>query len=178
MTLSTRIYANQAKTTISAAIGAGDTTIAVADTSRFPIPTAGQYFLATLFSGSTFEIIQVFGVSNGQFTGCVRAQEGTSALSWAAGSSIENRATMGTFTSFARFTDILAPIDTIESLDIPGNSNSDTYVSNVQDDGGNPIVAISRGDGTWRFLNHPTIIASGSAASGVTNSFVPLVGAN
>jgi hypothetical protein len=178
MTLSTRIYANQAKTTISAAIGPGDTTIAVADTSAFPVPSTGQYFLATLFSGATYEIVQVYGISNGQFTGCVRGQENTTPLSWAAGSSIENRATMGTFTSFTRFTDVMASIDTVESLDIPTNSNSDTYISTVTDDGGNPIVAVSRGDDTWRFINHPTTISSGTAPVGVTNSFLPLSGAN
>jgi hypothetical protein len=175
MAISQRVYFNNAKTSLAAAIGATDTTIPVADTSAFQVTTltTGQYFLVTLISGTTYEIVQVYGVSNGAFTGCVRAQENTTALAWPSGTTCENRATSGTFGSFARIVDVMAPVASVESLSTPQTSNSETYVSAVEDDGGNPIIAIARSDNTWRFVNHPTTIATGTALSGVTQTFLP-----
>jgi hypothetical protein len=175
MAISQRVYFNNAKTSLAAAIGATDTTIPVADTSAFQTQTltTGQYFLATIVSGAAYEIVQVFGISNGAFINCVRGLENTTGQAWASGSTIENRATAGTFDSFARFTDVMTPITSVEALSSPNTSDSPTYVSAATDDGGNPIIAVARGDNTWRFVNHPTAVASGSAVSGVTQTFLP-----
>jgi len=176
MAISQRVYFNNAKTSLAAAIGASDTTIPVADTTAFQTTTltTGQYFLVTLVSGTTYEIVQVYGVSNGAFTGCIRGLENTTALAWPSGTTCENRATAETFTSFTRFVDVMAPVASVESLSTPETSDSVTYVSVSTDDGGNPIIAVARSDNTWRFVNHPSTIASGSAPSGVTQTFLPL----
>lgn len=181
MAISKRVYLNNAKTSLSAAIGASDTTIPVADTSAFESQvtlTTGEYFLATLVSGNTYEIVQVFGITSGAFTGCIRGQENTTAQAWASGTTIENRATAQTFESFARFVDVMAPVASVEALSTPNTSNSETYVAAATDDGGNPIIAVARGDNTWRFVNHPTAIATSSAPAGTTQTFLPFPSAS
>lgn len=179
MAISKRVYFNNAKTTLSASIGASDTTIPVSDVTAFQqvTLTTGEFFLATIVSGSTYEIIEVHSVGAGYFANCVRGVENTSAQSWASGATIENRATAGTFSSFARLVDVMAPVTSVEALTTPTTSNSETYVSAATDDGGNPIIAISRSDNTWRFVNHPTTIATGTAALGTTQTFLPLASA-
>lgn len=180
MTISKRVYLNNAKTSLAAGIGVSDTTIPVADTTTFQQVTlsTGEYFLATIVSGTNYEIIRVYGVANGAFTNCIRGEENTTAQAWPSGTTIENRATAGTFESLARFVDVMAPLDSVESLVTPVTSNSDTYVSAATDDGGNPIIAVARSDNTWRFVTHPSSISSGLAASGVTQTFLPFASAS
>lgn len=70
--------------------------------SRFPSPTGGDFFLATLVgldgngSESSWEIVKVTGRSNDSLT-VVRGQEGTTAVAWDAGARIESRATANTY---------------------------------------------------------------------------------
>lgn len=89
----TVLLANNVTTTLSAAIGTGDTTFNVVDGNRFPSPTTGQYFYATLVAtNGAFEIIKVTSRIGNAF-GVVRAQESTQAQAFAAGSRIEMRIT-------------------------------------------------------------------------------------
>ena len=67
MTTNTRLYANNAKTTLASAVQPTDTTIQVANASIFPNPTTGQHFFVTIDTGSTYEIIKVTGVSGNSF---------------------------------------------------------------------------------------------------------------
>ena len=89
----TVLLANNVTTTLSAAIGTGDTTFNVVDGNRFPSPTTGQYFYATLVAtNGAVEIIKVTSRIGNAF-GVVRAQESTQAQAFAAGSRIEMRVT-------------------------------------------------------------------------------------
>ena len=96
---------NNAYSTLASSITASNTGIVVAtnEGSRFPTLGATDYFYATLEStGGTTEIVKVTARSGDTMT-IVRAQEGTSAQSFLAGSRIELRVTVsnvegGTYT--------------------------------------------------------------------------------
>lgn len=93
---------NNASGTLATAINASDTGIVLTtgNGANFPALSTGDYFYATLEStGGTSEIIKVTARSGDSMT-VVRAQEGTSAQSFAAGSRIELRVTVGNATEF------------------------------------------------------------------------------
>jgi len=86
---------NNASGTLATAISASDTGIVLAtgNGASFPALGAGDYFYATLEStGGTFEVIKVTARSGDSMT-VVRAQEGSTANSFAAGSRLELRVT-------------------------------------------------------------------------------------
>jgi len=89
----------------SLAIGSTSLTLATGHGARFPSPTGGDYFLLTLIGldsngiENSWEIVKVTGRSSDVLT-IVRAQESTSAATWASGSRVELRATAGAFNSF------------------------------------------------------------------------------
>lgn len=165
--LDTRLYANNAKTTLATSVAATDTSIQVANGNLFPNPGPGQYFLATIDTGSSYEVIKVTARSGSVFTNCIRGYENTLASPYQAGTRIENRITAGTAASWTRFQDTMATIASIDALDTPANSNSNSYLTATTDDGGNPILAVENGvTNTWRFLNYPTRITSGTVPVG------------
>jgi len=89
--------ANNASGTLATAISASDTGIALTtgDGAEFPTLGAGDYFYATITSsGGTQEIVKATARSGDSLT-VVRAQEGTTAASFAAGSRFELRVTAG-----------------------------------------------------------------------------------
>jgi hypothetical protein len=89
------ILKNNATSTITTAISASDVGLAVAagTGSIFPVLGTGDYFYATLVSsGGTYEIVKVTARVGDTMT-IVRAQEDTTAQSFAAGSSFEARVT-------------------------------------------------------------------------------------
>lgn len=89
------ILKNNATSTITTAISASDVGLAVAagTGSLFPTLGAGDYFYATLVSsGGTYEVIKVTARVGDTMT-IMRAQEGTTAQSFASGSRIEARVT-------------------------------------------------------------------------------------
>lgn len=93
---------NNAYSTLASSITASNTGIVVAtnEGSRFPTLGATDYFYATLEStGGTTEIVKVTARSGDTMT-IVRAQEGTSAQSFLAGSRIELRVTAGSITGY------------------------------------------------------------------------------
>lgn len=177
MTTYTRIYANNAKTTLASPANPADTSLIVADASTFPAIGPYEFFTITLDTGTAVEIVEVHGITGNVFTGCVRGMEGTAAQSFLTGTRIENRVTADTLTSFARLIDRVADIASVDQLDIPEASPSNSYLCASPDDGGTPILAVKAGE-LWRFANHPTIALSGSVVSnGGTNS-MPLANAN
>lgn len=98
------LYANNAAGTLSAAITnvATSLTLNAGQGAAFPSPTAPQVFYATLTDAATqslIEIVQVTAVSGDQFS-IVRAQDGTSALSWNAGDIVSLRAIRLEFNGF------------------------------------------------------------------------------
>lgn len=114
------LAANNAHTTLASGIGPSDTTITVTSgtASRFPSPVAGtSYFLITLVdatTGQNREIVQVTAVSGNNFT-IVRAQEGTTALSWVANDICACLFTAGTFNLLAQTTQTNAYTDQLKS---------------------------------------------------------------
>lgn len=87
------LYANNAVGTLAAPITSVATSVSLnaGQAALFPNPSAPQVFYATLTDASTQtlkEIVQVTAVSGNIFS-IVRAQDGTSALSWNAGDFIE-----------------------------------------------------------------------------------------
>jgi hypothetical protein len=101
------VLKNNAVSTITTVINASDVGIAVSagTGALFPAISAGSYFYATLIStGGTYEIVKVTARVGDTMT-IVRAQEGTTAQSFASGSRIEARITA------ASITDLIAEID-------------------------------------------------------------------
>ena len=83
-----QLFTNNATGYLSSSINDSNLTVTLqaGQGALFPSPTSGDYFLCTIFDGvSTIEIVRVTARSTDTFT-IVRAQEGTSASSFASGS--------------------------------------------------------------------------------------------
>jgi hypothetical protein len=112
--MSTKFINNYATTLVNA-VSTTDTTFVLG--TDLPALTAPDYFLLTLFnkSGATesgWEIVKVTstGTSGGTTVTVVRAQEGTTAGSFAAGNRVEMRLTAGAMTSVQTQLDAKAPL--------------------------------------------------------------------
>jgi len=132
MTISTQLYANNAKTTLASIVSSTDTTITVVDGTRFPSPGAGQYFLVTLEYGGVLEIVRVQGKSGNTLTSCIRGYEGYTASGFPAGGRVECRLT------------------------------ANSYICHSNDDSGNPVLALKNQNNTWRFSSYANVLVSGS----------------
>jgi len=91
--------ANQAATTLDAAVASGDTSISVTDASVFP----SAPFRATISDGSSDEIIEVGSVdtTNDNLDSLTRGLEDTTAQNWSLGDSVDQRFTAGTYSELA-----------------------------------------------------------------------------
>lgn len=90
------VLKNNAVSVIPATIGVGDTSVTLytGTGALFPLLGAGDYFYATISSiTNAYEIVKVTARSGDVLT-IVRAQEGTTALSFPASSRIEIRVTV------------------------------------------------------------------------------------
>lgn len=99
-------YANNAHTTLASTIGTGDLTMTVAtgSGSMFPALSSGQAFYCTLLDASTLlinEIVEVTARTGDVFT-IVRAQQGTTAQVWNAGSIVSQLITAGDLDNFVQ----------------------------------------------------------------------------
>lgn len=102
----TQLFANNAYGSLGATLSNSATslTLATGQGARFPSPTGGDHFLVTLIgidsngNENAWEIVRVTGRSTDALT-IVRAQEGTLAAPWVAGTRVEARATSGLFNS-------------------------------------------------------------------------------
>ena len=101
------VFANNAATTLAAAItSTSATTITVTSSSSFPSLSGSEYFYATIDDGSNKEIVKITNVSSETWT-VVRAQDGTSARTFANGVDVElrnNAAMLSDIKSFSAFT--------------------------------------------------------------------------
>jgi hypothetical protein len=94
-----QIFSNDARTTLASSLAPGSFVIPVVDASSFPTLTGGDYALITLEQAGQIEIIRL--VAPGKSTNTLivdpagRAQEGTTALSFAVGARCEGRITAG-----------------------------------------------------------------------------------
>lgn len=100
----TAIFTNNAATTIASSVSPVATAITVktGDGSLFPSPTGSEWFPVTLVKQTgVIEICKCTGRSGDTLT-VVRAQEGTTALTWNPGERIELRLTAAALGSFVR----------------------------------------------------------------------------
>ncbi len=177
MTLHTRLYANNARTTLSSPLGASDTTIYLSSGAKFPSPLVGEEsFLLTVDNGIAVEVIEIGAKSGNVLTVLNRGLEGTVAQVFSSGSRVECRTTKGILESFARLEDRLASISSVDLLPTPAGANN-SYVCDTTDEVGNPIIAI-RSYNFWTFPTHPHIKVTGSAASNGTTTTLPLSAAS
>ena len=107
----TFIFANNASTTLAAPITNAATSLTVSSGTgaEFPTPSAGQQFAATLVDAATgllSEIVYCTAISGDNFTTIIRAQEGTTALSWLAGDLIANLLTAGQMAAMVQQTTV------------------------------------------------------------------------
>ena len=101
----TQLFINNFNTTISdATIGVGDTTINIpaADSALLGAIAANEFFVATLSDGSSLEIIWITANDESGALTVIRAKEGTSALSYTLGDTVECRNTKGTYENFVQ----------------------------------------------------------------------------
>lgn len=161
-----QLYANNAKTTLTNAISASDTTIIVVDGSKFPAPAANEFFLITLELDTQVEIVTITARSGNILTVGLRGQEGTPANSFAAGSRVECRVTRDTL---GRLSKAFLPLSGVEALVAPKDSYNDGYICSTYDPAGNPVVTVARDLYTWRYLNY-TSMQTAVVATGTTTS--------
>jgi hypothetical protein len=103
----TQVFKNNAFASLAAELSAAGTlaTLAAGQGARFPSPTGGDHFLATLIlldgngAETAWEVVKCTARATDGLT-IERAQEGTTARIWPAGSRIEMRVTAGTLDSF------------------------------------------------------------------------------
>lgn len=97
--MSILLFSNNASTTISSSIGAGDTSVTLTSTAGvvFPNPGAGEYFVLSFFDAATKLITEIVWVTAliANVATIVRAQEGTTAKAWNAGDIAANEITAG-----------------------------------------------------------------------------------
>lgn len=115
-------FTNNASAKLATAIASGDTALNVVagQGAQFPTLTGGDTFRATLVSSTALEIVSVTARSTDAFT-ITRAQEGTSAVAFAAGDLIELRLTEALMESWFQRSEI----DTDGTL----SANSDTKLA-------------------------------------------------
>lgn len=104
-----QLFTNFARTTLSAGIGSGDTSMTVVDGSKFAAPTAGDWQIVVIDNGTTFEVVKLTTRSGNTFSVVVRGQESSSASAFSAGASV-----MAPIT--AAFANPLTEIDLTSSL--------------------------------------------------------------
>lgn len=97
--MATFLFANNAQSTLAAPISPSATSITLASGTGalFPNPSAGQQFALTLNDAATgllYEIVYCTARTGDVLT-VARAQEGTTALTWATGDSVDNGPTAG-----------------------------------------------------------------------------------
>ena len=171
-----QLFANNISTTLSAPLAAGNSSLSVVSAAGFPIPTANQYFLVTIQSGSSFEIIEITGVTGTTFTIGARAQEGTTAQSFPAGALCEMRITAGTLANLEAESTQLA---SISSLVAPVATTVDSYsVQDTLDPSGTPLLLCAAGSYIWVPVNYALYSVDASATISSTTTLTTTLGQN
>ena len=121
-----QLFTNNAYGSLASAASNSTTTLTLAtgNGARFPSPSGGDYFLATLIgldsngSETSWEVVKVTARATDTLT-VVRGQESTTAVAWAAGSRIELRVTARTMGSLLPFSGgtLTGPISSETYLD-------------------------------------------------------------
>lgn len=172
-----QLFANNAVTTLTSAVSSAALSLPVASTAGFPNPGTNQYFLVTLQSGTSIEVIQIIGVSGNNLlvspTG--RGWEGSTAAGFPSGAACEVRVTAGTLSSFDKY---FAPGTTLEALIAPSDSYQGGYSCvNSLDPEGTVISVLQNSASSWGILNY-IIIGQDSAASSPSTGVISTTAAS
>lgn len=175
MTINKQIFANNAKSTLLGTLNPGDLTITLAAGTGALFPsglTTGQYFLVTIESAGSVEIIKctsrTIDVLTVASTG--RAQENTAALTFPVGSIVEMRVTRDTLSGMSKATERLFEITSLDLLDLPASSDGNSYIVHSNDDNGFPIYALKNTANKWSFGTHSRILVAGTVTAGTNNT--------
>lgn len=160
-----QVYANNARTTLAAAITGTSTTISTVGVGVFPTITAGQFLSVTLESAGAIEVVYLVAGSGAAFS-VLRGQEGTVAQSFPAGALAEARVSRDTL---ARMSTTFVQGGTIDALTSPLNSYNEGYICTTLDPYNNPIITMRRNSASWSFLNYTSIGAS-TVTTGTTTT--------
>jgi hypothetical protein len=102
----TMLWSNNAATTIAGPLTTSNITITLAagDGAKFPSPTGGDYFVATIYDQATKTINEIVHCTarSGDLVTVVRGQEGTTAEAWNAGDIFANLVTADTLRNFVQ----------------------------------------------------------------------------
>lgn len=141
-----QLFSNNASTTLAVAINAAATSIVVASGkgALFNAPTGGDYELVTLSDSTNTEVVKVTARSTDTLT-VTRAQEGTTAQSFAIGAKVEARVTKGT----------------LEQLRNQGTGTNAVSVGSSSVASGTNSIAV----GTSSVSSQTSTVALGNAAS-------------
>ncbi|CAB4132273.1 Intramolecular chaperone auto-processing domain containing protein [uncultured Caudovirales phage] len=161
------ILANNAKSTLAAAIGALDTTLTVTSGTEtlFPSPTGGDYFYVTLEDSTKTvrEIVKCTARSTTTLT-IVRAQDGTSANIFALGSTVEMRVNKAALTdTISAATSAASAAATLASAAATSASSASTSASSASTSAG--TATTQAGIATTQATN-----ASNSATSAASSA--------
>lgn len=151
-----RLYSNNYSSTLAIGISDSATTISVTSGTGLPTLTGSDYCHLTLITGTTMEIVKVTAISGISLT-VTRAQEGTTAVAWAAGTIISLRATKASFDS-----PVVATGTFTTGIDVGGNATASGYVDFYED--------------TDNGTNKTRVIGASSMASNKTQTLQDVTG--
>lgn len=175
------LWMNNARSSLAAAIDDDDTSLSVASGqgSRFPNPTGGDYFWATIDNGTVDEIVKVTARSTDTFT-IVRGQQGKTARAWNTGTRIENRVTKETLEDLQVSAGAAVAVDTIWDAkgDLAVGTGADTAEKLTVGSNGQILIADS-GEDTglkWISLAHDRVVRTAGDLTVASGTFTDVTG--
>jgi hypothetical protein len=173
--MSILLFANNIQTTLASNITSVQTSITLVSAAGLPNPSSGQYFVMTFTNGATNEVVWVTNVTGSVIT-CIRAQEGTSAQTFAAGSYASCFPTAGTMRDLVQIDQLQNGAYTFTNGAGTANALTATIASNltVVPNGFQFILNASNANTNAATLNltlNPTI----SGASPVSTGALPIL---
>lgn len=149
----TQLFSNNVDTTLAATLLIGGTSATLTDGSGLRSPTGGDYELLILTDGSAIEIVSVTARTTNTVT-IVRAQEGTTAQEWAAGTRVFTGVTAGT----------LAPIPTALQNETAEAFSLALGGAGATDNNGNVVIGYQATAGVTATTANCNAVAVGRAA--------------
>jgi hypothetical protein len=153
-------YSNYFKTTLSATVATGASTIDVRSVSGLPTITGSEYYYLTITraSDNAKEIVKVTSLSTLELT-VTRAQDSTTALAFAVGDKVELLVVSALLDDL--YSELSTEIDKIDFADASVSDHQDdtkeNSIADLVDDAGGGGVLIHLAAGTYTFTTNYTI---------------------